>query len=240
MSPSLSDSLIAVGSSIASRVYLGGFAVWNPTSSIELPSIGDPFEGGHYVGLVDYNQAGVGTHALVAAPRTGGASGMDYPVSTRYFYRTTNTALSGASSLFDGAANTQAMVQTGIALFPAANFCVSLSIGGYNDWYLPAYAEMEVAYFNLKPSTFSNNTSAGSNLYAVPPRASNYTASVPPQTSLVSWQGFGADAFAGRVHWSSTTAHGFVARRLDYAAGGVDNISYMTNSNVRAFRKVAL
>jgi hypothetical protein len=85
---------------------------------------------------------------------------------------------------FDGAANTAAMVTAGIADHPAANFCKNLSIGGFTDWYLPARYELDIAYFNLKPSTAANNTSWGSNIYSVPRRDSNNTATYPTQTAL--------------------------------------------------------
>jgi hypothetical protein len=44
------------------------------------------------------------------------------------------------------------------------------SIGGFTDWYLPARYELDIAYFNLKPSTQANDTSWGSNVYSVPQR----------------------------------------------------------------------
>jgi hypothetical protein len=67
--------------------------------------------------------------------------------------------LIGASSDFDGKANTDLMMSLiadstySAGAFPAAQFCADLSIGGHTDWYLPARYELDIAYFNLKPST---------------------------------------------------------------------------------------
>jgi hypothetical protein len=87
---------------------------------------------------------------------------------------------------------------------PAAHFCNNLSIGGQTDWYMPAKNELEVCYFNLKPTTTSNNTSVGINPNAVPARASNYTSGNPAQTSAAAFQTGGAEAFDYGRYWSST------------------------------------
>jgi hypothetical protein len=50
------------------------------------------------------------------------------------------------------------MVTAGIDDHPAAQFCVNLSIGGFTDWYLPARYELDIAYFNLKPSLQTANS----------------------------------------------------------------------------------
>jgi hypothetical protein len=75
--------------------------------------------------------------------------------------------LIGASSNFDGKANTDLMMSLiadstySAGAFPAAQFCADLSIGGHTDWYLPARYELDIAYFNLKPGTQGNDTQAG-------------------------------------------------------------------------------
>lgn len=62
----------------------------------------------------------------------------------------TTSNLINASSLTDGAANTQTIVINYDALSVprgdyAAGACVALSTGGYTDWYLPAICEMNTA-----------------------------------------------------------------------------------------------
>jgi hypothetical protein len=146
--------------------------------------IGEPFGGGYFAGYISHTADGNPTHALIVAPRATGATGTGYSLATNLQWKTTATTTAGTGSSFDGAANTAAMVTAGIANHPAANFCKNLSIGGFSDWYLPARYEYDIAYFNLKPSTAANNTSFGSNVYSVPRRDLNNTATYPAQTAL--------------------------------------------------------
>jgi hypothetical protein len=95
---------------------------------------------------------------------------------------------------------------------PAAQFCEGLSVGGFSDWYLPARDELEICYYNLKPSTDPNflGSTTITNIYAVPRRDTSYTSGTPSQTSAAAFQSGGAEAFLlapGGVnvyYWSST------------------------------------
>jgi hypothetical protein len=69
---------------------------------------------------------------------------------------------------------------------------------------MPAKNELEVCYFNLKPTTTSNNTGSGTNTNAVPSRGSNYTAGTPAQTAATDFQTGNTEAFAANYYWSST------------------------------------
>jgi hypothetical protein len=108
-------------------------------------------------------------------------------------YRHVTTA--DTDSSFDGAANTAAMVTAGIDDHPAANFCVgsellmALATGicqRATSWTLPTSTS------NL--STTANNTSWGTNIYAVPQRNSNWTTTYPTQTALTAFN-TSAEAF---------------------------------------------
>jgi hypothetical protein len=144
---------------------------WRITPTQPIPAvIGEPFGGGYFAGYISHTADGNPTHALIVAPRATGATGTGYTLTTNLQWKTTATTTAGTTSTFDGAANTAAMVTAGIADHPAANFCKNLSIGGFTDWYLPARYELDIAYFNLKPSTDANSTSWGTNIYAVPQR----------------------------------------------------------------------
>jgi hypothetical protein len=155
-------------------------------------------------------------------------------------WKTTATNTAGTTSAFDGAANTAAMVTAGIADHPAAQFCVNLSIGGFTDWYLPAQAELEIAYFNLKPSTQVNNTAYGVNTYAVPQRNSNWTASYPTQTALIAFNTT-AEAFVNDTHWSSQQTSTANGGRISFADGLQGTSNKATSFfRVRAFRRIAL
>ena len=213
---------------------------WLITPTQPIPAvIGEPFGGGYFAGYISHTADGNPTHALIVAPRATGATGSSYTLTTNLQWKTANTTTSGTTSPFDGAANTAAMVTAGIADHPAANFCKNLSISGFTDWYLPARYELDIAYFNLKPSTDANSTSWGSNVYSVPARALNNTASYPAQTALTDFN-TSTEAFIAETHWSSTQSsdtQGWNVRLLN----GFQTPSTKTNSTrVRAFRRIAL
>jgi hypothetical protein len=201
--------------------------------------IGEPFGGGYFAGYISHTADGNPTHALIVAPRATGATGTGYPLTTMLQWKTTQTLTAGTTSSFDGAVNTAAMVTAGIADHPAANFCKNLSIGGFTDWYLPARYELDIAYFNLKPSTDANNTSWGTNIYAVPQRNSNWSAAYPIQTNLAAFN-TSAEAFVAGFHKSSTEATGTTGWSLFFSSGIQVNSTKTNPGHVRAFRRIAL
>ena len=209
-----------------------------------VPAIGAAYQGGFFAGAISHTANGVATHLLIVAPRATGATGTGYTLTTNKQWKTSNTTTAGTTSSFDGAANSANMNN---ASHPAAEFCETLSIGGYTDWYLPARYELDIAYQNLKPTTTSNNTSWGINPYSVPERTVNRTAGAPAQTSVAAFQSGGAEAFVADAapdgHWSSTEASATDAWRLSFGAGNQLNGSVFgkgLSSCVRAFRKLAL
>ena len=201
--------------------------------------IGEPFGGGYFAGFISHTADGNPTHALIVAPRLEGATGTGYTLTTMLAWKTANTTTAGTTSDFDGSANTAAMVTAGIADHPAANFCKNLSIGGFTDWYLPARYELDIAYFNLKPSTDANSTSWGTNIYAVPQRNINWTTTYPAQTALTAFNTT-AEAFVADKHWSSSefnTSNGWF---VNFDFGNQSNLCKTTGTRVRAFRRIAL
>jgi hypothetical protein len=214
---------------------------WLITPTQPIPAvIGEPFGGGYFAGYISHTADGNPTHALIVAPRATGATGTGYTLTTMLQWKTVNTTTAGATSPFDGAANTAAMVTAGIADHPAAQFCVNLSIGGFTDWYFPSLLELDIAYFNLKPTTTANVTTSGINAYAVPARASNYTTGNPAQTVVTAFTGI--EAFEPSAGWSSTqgTANTGTGRRLWFANGTQDNFFKTVGRPVRAFRRITL
>ena len=208
-----------------------------------LPDIGAAYEGGFFAGQIGVS--GTATHNLVVAPLSSG--------QTVAAWKNANTATPGADSDIDGPQNTADMVADGNStVYPLAHFCNDAVIGGFSDWYMPAKNELEVCYFNLKPTTQSNNTSSGINPNAVPARASNYTTSpsVPSQTSAAAFQTGGSEPFsitgspAVGGYWSSSEASpsgAFVqlfttGSQYNYASG----YGKGTTCYVRAVRRVAV
>jgi hypothetical protein len=213
---------------------------WLITPTQPIPAvIGEPFGGGFFAGYISHTADGNPTHALIVAPRATGATGTSYTLTTNLQWKTTQTTTAGTTSAFDGAANTAAMVTAGIADHPAANFCKNLSIGGFTDWYLPARYELDIAYFNLKPSTNANSTSSGSNVYSVPQRNINYTSTYPAQTALTAFNTT-AEAFVATSHWSSSEISAIGGWYVFFINGGQGGVSKTTFSRVRAFRRIAL
>jgi hypothetical protein len=196
------------------------------------PVIGQAYGGGYYAGQISTAGNGVADYNLVVGPVASAQN-------TSKQYKTTLTTTAGTTSVIDGPTNSSNMNN---ASHPAAQFCETLTIGGFSDWYMPARNELEVCYYNLKPTTTSNNTGHGINLNAVPSRASNYTAGIPAQTSSSDFKDTGAEDFSttGTRYWSSTETF------LTYASvkvfGGGEQYNYpKTNfARVRAIRRVSV
>tara|TARA_R110000868_G_scaffold402007_1_gene677908 strand:+ start:111 stop:785 length:675 start_codon:yes stop_codon:yes gene_type:complete len=222
---------------------------WLITPQQRIPAvIGEPFGGGFFAGYISHTADGNPTHALIVAPRATGATGTGYTLTTNLAWKTTTTTTPGATSQFDGVVNTDAIIASteGIAAHPAANFCVNLrsnpvgGLGGFADWYLPSAFELNIAYFNLKPSTAVNIVSAGSNVYSVPLRNNNYTDAYPSQTALTAFNTT-AEAFAANLHWSSTDSTANTTNYLDFNNGTAAAMNKAGNLNrLRAFRRIAL
>jgi hypothetical protein len=191
-------------------------------------AIGSAYEGGFYAGEISTTANGVATHYLVIGPLSSAQN-------TSVQWKTSNTATAGTSSVIDGPTNSSNMNN---ASHPAAQFCEGLTIGGFSDWYMPAKNELEVCYFNLKPTTTSNNTSSGTNTNAVPSRGSNYTSGTPAQTSAAAFQSGGSEAFAAASYWSSTEASATYAWFQFFYDGGQYYGSKGFSRRVRAVRRL--
>jgi hypothetical protein len=199
-----------------------------------LPAIGSAYGGGFYAGQIGVS--GVATHNLVVGPAASAQL-------TSIAYKNSRTATPGADSDINGPQNTADMVADGNSgVYPAAHFCNDLVTGGYSDWYMPAFNELEICYYNLKPGTTINNTSAGVNPNAVPARTTTYTTSDPARTSSTAFQTAGSEPFINQGYWSSTeyTPDTARARYQNFNTGSQiyavkDGLKYL-----RAVRRVAV
>ena len=192
-------------------------------------TLGEFWQGGYYAGKIAF---GGNTYYLLVSPAASGQS--------QQLWATTPLQTSLGLSTYDGATNTS---ELNSATFPAAQWCAGLTINGYSDWYLPALYELEICYYNLKPTTDNNVTTVGSNAYAVPARGSNYTTSVPGQTSVVAFREGNSEAFAsgsGQRTWTSTnpSSTSTSARRITMDDGTQATNDKDLNYYVRAIRKV--
>jgi hypothetical protein len=197
-------------------------------------TIGAAFGGGFFAGQISTAGNGIADYNLVVGPVASAQSSLAW--------KNVATATSNAASDINGPQNTADMVAQGSSTsYPAAHFCNDLSTGGQTDWYMPAKNELEVCYFNLKPTTSSNNTSSGINSNAIPARASNYTAGNPAQTLASAFiTATGTEAFAIASYWSSTVFSSVYAKSQSLSNGGQYNSIKYSPYNVRAVRRVAV
>lgn len=190
---------------------------------------GEAFGGGFFVGQISTAGDGVADYNLVVGPDSSARSGGQW--------KTSQTFTTGTSSLIDGPTNSSNMNN---ASHPCAQFCEGLTIGGFSDWYMPAKNELEVCYYNLKPSTGNNSTSFGVNANAVPPRASNYTTGTPAQTSAADFKVGGTETFGEFDYWSSTEQSQTRAWIAGFGDGYQYNATKTSSGRVRAIRRVAV
>ena len=191
-------------------------------------AIGAAYDGGFYAGQIGVS--GTATHYLIVAPLSSG--------QTQLAWKNANTTTPGADSNIDGPQNTADMVADGNStVYPCAHFCNNLVIGGFSDWYMPAKNEVEVCYYNLKPTTASNTTSSGINPNAVPARASNYTAGNPAQTSAADFQQGGAQPFVATDYWTSTEKTTTYGGAQNFGNGNQDGDYKVNSVRVRAVRR---
>lgn len=214
------------------------------TASAFVPTVpGTPFGGGYYVGKI---VIGASTYAIIVAPAS--------TVTTNQ-YRTTNAATPGIpGSPNDGWSNTMTMVAAGN--HPAAVAARAVTAGGYADWYLPSWAELQLCYRYLKPGLAANSTGLtgydpssnvpathGVNPYS-DPTGPAYTLSDPAQTTVPLFvTGTGAEAFdASSAYWTSTeySANKSQSAYVNFGTGNVDVIIKTASTLTRAVRRILL
>jgi hypothetical protein len=227
------SALTAYTFTITATNAIGTSASSLQSSSITLPlTVGSIYGGGYYAGNISVAGTGVASHRLIVSPRAAGSSSLAWA---------TVSATTNKTSYIDGPVNSAGLASLGAA-YAAATFCEALTIGGYNDWYMPAFNEVEVLYFYFKPSTTANNTGSGANVNAVSPEPinTNYTASIPAQTTVTAFvENTGQESFAG-LHWTSSELGLTDALHKSFSNGGWTNSSKSALRVVRAVRRIAI
>jgi len=204
---------------------LGAAPTGTPVAS--LPAIGAAYEGGYYGGLISQSMNGVATHALILAPKATGQS--------IRACKTTGTLTTGASSTFDGWANSNAAND---AAHPATQWARGLTIATFSDWYIPALFELEILYRRFKPDGSEGNvTTHGANPYAVPASA-NYTFSAPAQTAFPLFAIGGAQEFLAGGMGTSTQDSATTHQVQDWFYGNWEPLGKTFPQTVRAIRKI--
>lgn len=209
----------------AVAIGLGGIISLSSGQQTVIPLIGEAYEGGYFAG--QFNDNGT-IYNLVVSPRaTGRITGQWMPVITD----------TTATSNTDGMSNTIIMADAGSVIAQAVR---ALAIGGKTDWYIPTFYELEVLYYFFKTTTGVNNTSAGSNPYAVAPEpvSTSYTSGSPAQTSVVTFKFGGAETFPTDVVFSSNQCSTNAALGRDFTNGQERCVSQLGTYTVRAIRRV--
>jgi hypothetical protein len=207
-------------------------------TSVPVLNIGDPYGGGYFAGLVSYAGNGIADYALIVSSRLEGDRNLQFKTTSA------GDPLTTFNSVIDGFNNTQAVNDSA---HPAAQFCRTLNIEGYTDWYIPSRNEMDIIYYNLKPDLTANVTSTGLNVNAITdPPANGYTASDPTRTTAVNFQSGGPDSFllSPNVYWTSTRSFSSsnVVTTHNFSNGGfgTSTNNVLTSRRVRAIRKIPL
>ncbi|MBE8590733.1 DUF1566 domain-containing protein [Pseudomonas sp. MAFF 301449] len=119
--------------------------------------------------------------------------------------------IEGADSFTNSLANTRAMAAAGSEL---AAKVLALSIGGHNDWAIPARDVQELQFRHFKPGTDDNwqYGRSGDNPHSEPVGLL-YSEQDPAQTIHGGFRDGEPEAFQQRAYWSSTQ------RSADYAFG---------------------
>lgn len=189
---------------------------------------GDPVGGGFYAGQI--RQAD-GLYILIVAPKDGG----EYESTA---WNANTKRVDDARSFFDGEANTIAMGRAGSAL---ALWAVGLGINGFDDWYLPARDELELAYRNLKPTGDENYVwRSGENPSSVPP-GYPYTASTPAKTTAEAFIAGSPEAFDDEsYYWTSTQSESYSDFAWDqyFGNGNQDDDHKNYEFSARAVRRM--
>lgn len=143
----------------------------------------------------------------------------------------TENVITGATSFVDGLANQNLIKKTrNIANYPAMQACDNLTAGGYNDWYLPSIAELDLLYSNLVILPFADPDNpvavyAGSGGWQAP---SGYDG--PLAGSF--------DTTGSGWYWSSTEGNAANAYDQSFESGNRDFYGDKTNSGNYNVNKV--
>jgi len=170
---------------------------------IEVPVIGLPFAGGFFAGELALDGE---RYALVVAPKAKGEK-----LKLEYKKKSLGTS-DGTDNDDDGLSNSERINN---ANHPAAQFCRSLKIGGFDDWYLPSRDELMRIWMGLGPNR---------------------------KNTPVLFKAGGAEAFEDCWYWSSTEYASFSdgAWVIFFSGGGQTNGNKFYKFGVRAVRRLKI
>ena len=211
------------------------------TAAAFIPTIGQQLGGGYFAGQINdggtiYNLIVAPIEGNTSGPATGGALKGQYggttPTAIQYVTAVTANVPADQNEVYGGTTSDRYKASGVHPLFNTTWLSGSsgpnggtinlatgglgggAGIGGYTDWYVPAKNELEILYYDLKPTTTTNSSFSvppvsGTNPNSVPPRTGyNSTANPatnPAQTTATTFQGSNAQAFStATYYWSSS------------------------------------
>lgn len=166
-----------------------------------LPAIGEAFGGGYLAALMPASDGR--QFALIVSPKADGQASEDLQ------WKRSRTETKGTNSFLDGFANSEAMNDD---KHPAAQFCRSLKIGGFDDWHLPSSAEQAAIWANLGPN----------------------------HTPVAAFQKGAGEAYDTAWYWTSTEYGSGYAWYQYFDGGGLGYGGKGYDGRVRAVRKVLI
>lgn len=212
---------------------------FTPITKSDIGSFG---QGGYYAGIIDTTSTGGLRYAVIVSPKAKGQN-------PKKQWKVEDTITENTDSYWDGWTNTNNMNDEN---HPAAQWIRSLTIEGYNDWYLPAVDELELIYRSFKPGTtvntmfkddtyspyISEDKGDGYNLSS-DPNGLEYTEEEPSQTdnnTLLTIENFNNFQYWTSTNCTDTTAFGQNFNNgVQYGGYGKTEEHY-----VRAIRRVLL
>ncbi|WLH10356.1 DUF1566 domain-containing protein [Pseudomonas hefeiensis] len=182
-------------------------AVAKAAPAITIPEIGQPFGGGFFSGIT--RDPATGRRYLNI---TAGAEHELVGAWGKY-----GEKIEGANSFTDSLANTEVMAAAGSEL---AQKVLTLDIGGFTDWAIPARDMQELQYRHFKPTTEENwqYGRSGDNPNSEPVGLL-YTDESPTQTGIEAFQEGGPEAFQDRAYWSSSQRSAYFAFYMLFGDG---------------------
>lgn len=159
--------------------------------------IGTPYGGGYYAGRM---RGGDGRlYAIVCCH-------YEPPFDVQRRIQVDNINENISRSAWDANSNHASMIASSIP-YEAAEVCAAYRGGGFDDWVLPAYAQLVMLYRAFKPSPGLNSVGAGDTPYLFP-NPGPYTLTDPAQTPLSDFQVDGPEYFTTVQYHSSTIVAG--------------------------------
>lgn len=201
-------------------------AVEKVAPTVQLPEIGQPFQGGFFSGVTVEGSKRYANITAGAAHELVGAWG-EYGIK-----------IEGADSFTNSRANTEAMTAAGSEL---AQKVMALDIGGFTDWAIPARDVQELQYRHFKPTSRENYcwNRDGDNPNSLPVGLL-YTEESPAKTQMPGFAEGESEAFQARWYWSSSQRSANLAFTMTFDDGLQTGSGKGTVLRVRPVRRALI